>query len=118
MSVSTISSNPILNSAAFQRIQSKETTNDPAAEALLKSDKQAAVQSDQDQSQDDNVSLNAGLQALRAEQTKSARPAISAHEAERTANSLKQMMSNNPQQAMQAFGIPDSRMVQSLLSVT
>lgn len=113
MAINTISSNPILNNPTFQRTQTRETTHDPAMGSQGRADQAASGSSS---TPEEGVSLNLGSQALRPERALESRPTISPREAERTANSLRQMMNDNPQQTAQAFGVPDSRMVQSLLA--
>lgn len=114
MAISTVSSNPILNNPTFQKTQTRET---PADVSSTETPARSNQTTGGEPSQDESVSLNISSQSFRTEQTRESRPTISPREAERTANSLKQMMNNNPQQAIQAFGAPDSRVVQSLLSV-
>ncbi len=114
MAINNISSNPILNSPTYQKTQTRETTNDSALDNQNRSSDTTTASGQP--TQDDGVLLNLGTQTMRAERTQEPRPMVSPREAERTANSLRQMMNDDPQQAAQAFGMPDNRMVQSLLA--
>jgi len=115
MAINNISNNQILNNPALQRSQTKEAQNDTDNNTVTNRPTGTNEAVEQN-SADDTVTLSFGGQALRTEQAQGNEPPISPQEAANTANNISQLIRNNPQQAVQAFGVPDQRAVQSLLA--
>lgn len=116
MNINSVLSNPILNNPTFNKTQTRELPADQNQE-MTTLDEQQTQSTASNTLPEDNVSLSSTSQAQRTDSTRSTRSSLSAVDAEQMASALKQMMSSNPSQAMQAIGTPDNRMVQSLLSV-
>jgi hypothetical protein len=110
MNVNSVSSNPILNNPTFNKTQTRELPADQALDAQTRTDTRSILP-------EDTLSLSASTPVLRPGQVQAASSELSADAAQTMTRTLTQLMNNNPSQAMQAIGIPDNRMVQSLLSV-
>ncbi len=114
MNVNSVSSNPILNNPTFNKTQTRELPADQGQDAIIRNDKTESTATSL--LREDNVSLSSSGQTRRTEGGEPTRTSLSSGEAAQMANQLRDQLNNNPSQAMQALGVPDNRMVQSLLS--
>ena len=114
MNINSVSSNPILNNPTFNKTQTRELPADQAQDTPVRTG--LAESATESILKEDNVSLSGSFQTRHSEQVQATPSNISSSDAAQMAGHLKDMLNNNPSQAMQAFGIPDNRMVQSLLS--
>jgi hypothetical protein len=112
MGINNISNNQILNNPTLQRPQTQDTQTDTGNTG---SQQTGSVETEQNPS-NDTVSLTFGAQSFQTQGIQGNEPPISAQEAQNAANAISQSILGNPQQAVQVFGAPDYRAVQSLLS--
>jgi|GEM_PF-3516889 len=114
MNVNSVSSNPILNNPTFNKTQTRELPADQGQDAVIRNDQAESTAASL--LEEDNVSLSSSGQTRRTEGGQPTRTNLSSGEASQMASQLRNQLNDNPSQAMLALGVPDNRMVQSLLS--